>query len=102
MTVSPPSLPPFHPSVLPLSPSALNILHAPYPLGTLGPHMEAGTPTPAGHVCQEGASLEVGEPVRESRAEREGLGMGHWPPVEAGPAGKAEPDGKAASFYWEE
>ena len=60
------------------------------------------TPTPAGHVCQEGASLHVREPVRESRAEREGLGMRHWPPVEAGPAGKAEPDGKAASFYWEE
>ena len=97
----PPSLPPMPRSQPPVTP-ALNLLHAPLPLGTLGPHMEARTPTPAGRVCQEGASLHVREPVRESRAERKGLGMGHQPPVETGPAGKADPDGKAASFSWED
>ena len=55
-------------------------------LATLGPHIQAGTPTPAGR----GASLHVRGPVRGSHAEGEGLGMGHGPLEEAGPAGKAD------------
>ena len=86
-------LPPSHLSVPAVSPGSQHP-PCPLPLGTLGPHMEVGTPTPAGRVCQEGASLHVREPVRDSRAEQEGLEMGHRPPVEAGPAGKAEPDRK--------
>ena len=81
----PPSLPPHRACCRPQL-SALSTVPSstpPPPLGTLGSHLEARIPTPAGLVCREGASLHGREKARGSCAEHEGFGMGCGPPGEA-------------------